>query len=562
MTLTPKPWLDDGDVKVYAGDCIDVMAAMPAESVDAVCTDPPYALTFMGRGWDAYGPAEFQAWCEQWATEALRVLKPGGHLLAFGGTRTFHRLTSGLEDAGFEIRDCLSWLYGSGFPKSLDVSKAIDKAAGAEREVVGKNPNGRHVEPLRFNGQNARPNLVGVLPDITAPATEAAAAWQGWGTALKPGWEPIVLARKPLAGTVAANVQAHGTGALNIDGCRIGTEVIEVGHTASAGEHRDRWEGNHRTGETSTHVGRWPANVVLDEAAAHALDQQAGDRPTGKLEPHHRLRASENRAMSGPNQERNPRQSFGGDTGGPSRFFKVVKEDECLSLPGNASTADGSSSPPRSPEGSAPSDAVTPPSPVVEPVSSYPERSTTGTESASSASVASGTQTTPNTVPASSPVRLPDEHIPTPSPASSAGSSARTATTTTTASPSPSVGSAADATFASTPPPVLGVDAPGTSRTFYTAKASTAERNNGHGPANTHPTVKPVDLMRWCIRLVTPPGGLVLDPFAGSGSCGHAALLEGRRYLGIELSDGYADAARDRIGAAHRAAVDAANQSG
>ena len=397
MTLTPKPWLDDGDVKVYAGDCIDVMAAMPAESVDAVCTDPPYALTFMGRGWDAYGPAEFQAWCEQWATEALRVLKPGGHLLAFGGTRTFHRLTSGLEDAGFEIRDCLSWLYGSGFPKSLDVSKAIDKAAGAEREVVGKNPNGRHVEPLRFNGQNARPNLVGVLPDITAPATEAAAAWQGWGTALKPAWEPIVLARKPLAGTVAANVQAHGTGALNIDGCRIGTDPGYSYPNGAGGSTFGIGKGNDgsRTAPASSNpAGRWPANVVIDADAARMLDDHAGERPSG-------------------GGERRPRE------------WQSVNAYGFSERPNGASD--------------------------------YHREASTG----------------------------------------------------------------------------------GPSRFFYTAKASTAERNNGHGPANTHPTVKPVDLMRWCIRLITPPGGTVLDPFGGSGTTGVAARAEGMRCILIEREAEY-----------------------
>jgi hypothetical protein len=168
----------------------------------------------------------FAAWCETWAREALRVLKPGGHLLAFGGTRTFHRLTCGIEDAGFEVRDCLSWLYGSGFPKSLDVSKAIDKAAGAEREVQRVATRNGNAE-RRGKGSTARHTVTptaGSVP-VTAPATDAAREWQGWGTALKPGWEPCVVARKPLAGTVAENVQAHGTGAINVDGCRIGTQI-------------------------------------------------------------------------------------------------------------------------------------------------------------------------------------------------------------------------------------------------------------------------------------------------------------------------------------------------
>ena len=285
-----KPFLDDGDVTVYEGDCVEVMAEVPAESVDAVVCDPPYALAFMGRGWDAYGPREFQAWCEIWAREALRVLRPGGHLLAFGGTRTFHRLTCGIEDAGFEIRDCLSWLYGSGFPKSLDVSKAIDRAAGAEGGY-GEPKSAAHagwIDRGRMRGDEGhdgyqRPWMQdGEAVDRNArkylPATEAAATWEGWGTALKPGWEPIVLARKPLAGTVAANVQQHGTGALNIDGCRVGTHGYSQEEWTAKGASRTTGTtyGAHRPSDTPLPAGRWPANVVLDEAAARMLDDQAG----------------------------------------------------------------------------------------------------------------------------------------------------------------------------------------------------------------------------------------------------------------------------------------------
>lgn len=366
-----RPYLDDGDVRVYAGDCIEVMAELPAESVDAVACDPPYGLEFMGREWDApwKGTASahiaherraaettdenkrryiraavnayeagrpFQEWCQAWAEQALRVLKPGGHLIAFGGTRTFHRLTCGLEDAGFEIRDCLSWLYGQGFPKSLNL-----------------------------DGDHA-----------------------GLGTALKPGWEPAVLARKPLTGTVAANVQAHGTGALNIDGCRIGTHGARSNGgngksgTAAFGDYGP-------TPRVDYDTGRWPANVVLDEAAARILDEQAPSAGGG----------------------------FGVNTGKPSRVY-----GDYAGLGGE----------------------------------------------------------------------------------------------------------------------VIGYgDAGGASRFFYTSKASTAERNNGHGPANTHPTVKPVDLMRWLVRLVTPPGGLVLDPFAGSGTTGVACREEGFRCVLIEREAEY-----------------------
>jgi site-specific DNA-methyltransferase (adenine-specific) len=195
--------------QIFLGDCRDILAELDDSSVDSIVTDPPYELAFMGKKWDGTGIAfDVKMW-----GECLRVLKPGGHLLAFGGSRTWHRLTAAIEDAGFEIRDSIAWLYGSGFPKSLDVSKAIDKSAGAEREVVGIHR--RHGGGSEVSGSMSGPlGNASELP-LTAPATDAAKQWQGWGTALKPAFEPIVVARKPLAGTVAANVLEHGTGALN-----------------------------------------------------------------------------------------------------------------------------------------------------------------------------------------------------------------------------------------------------------------------------------------------------------------------------------------------------------
>src|SRR5690625_4508910 len=190
------------------------MNAMPPESVDAIVTDPPYGLGFMGRKWDALPPSQ------EWAEACYRVLKPGGHIAAFGGTRTWHRLAVAIEDAGFEMRDSLAWLYGSGFPKSHDVGKAIDKLAGAEREValVPTKP-GNALNPGGIGGEGR-----GEWRDESAPATPEAAQWDGWGTALKPAFEPIVLARKPLPEkTVARNVLAYGTGAINVDACRIET---------------------------------------------------------------------------------------------------------------------------------------------------------------------------------------------------------------------------------------------------------------------------------------------------------------------------------------------------
>ena len=218
------------------GDSLEVLPTLDADSVDAIVSDPPYGLGFMGKSWDQSLP------CQSMTAELLRVLKPGGHALLFGGTRTYHRLAVALEDAGFELRDCLSWLYGTGFPKSLDVSKAIDQAR------------------------------------IEDEPSDAARQWQGWGTALKPAWEPIIMARKPLIGTVAANVQAHGTGGINVDACRIDATdktpapVGTYGRTYSLGPSGFTGERDGR----SDQLGRWPANVVIDEEAAAILDEQSG----------------------------------------------------------------------------------------------------------------------------------------------------------------------------------------------------------------------------------------------------------------------------------------------
>jgi len=200
------------------GNCLETLKTLETASVDSIVTDPPYELGFMGKSWDNSGIAYST---DLWA-ECLRVLKPGGHLLAFSGSRTYHRMVVAIEDSGFEIRDQIMWLYGSGFPKSLNVSKAIDKASGAEREVVGK----RQGRGSQESNAGHEYGIKAGLMNITAPATPEAQQWQGWGTALKPAHEPIVVARKPVEGTVAQNVLTYGTGALNIDGSRVGTETV------------------------------------------------------------------------------------------------------------------------------------------------------------------------------------------------------------------------------------------------------------------------------------------------------------------------------------------------
>jgi site-specific DNA-methyltransferase (adenine-specific) len=456
-----KPYLSAPEFDLWHGDCIEVMRTLPDNSVDSVVTDPPYELGFMGKGWDNSGIAYR---VEVWA-EALRVLKPGGHLLAFGGTRTAHRLACAIEDAGFDIRDSIAWMYGSGFPKSLDVSKAIDKNNGevgrlwkftafmrstgltakqlnevtdtfmgghyltgksqpaiptpelwqmirpscgdvpewvddlvariaAEREVTGQ-----YETPAA--GQQWMANY-GMSADLTAkerrdnPATDAAKQWQGWGTALKPAHEPIVVARKPLIGTVAENVQAHGTGALNIGACRIdmGAEYDPAKRQrqqSSAGDVPLASAGLIGTDiATYNPAGRWPANVILDESQAAELDRQSGVQKDGVAVRHRGVKGGEIGAP-GAKPEGTPDIGYGGE-GGASRFF-------------------------------------------------------------------------------------------------------------------------------------------------YTAKANSAERPRVDDVA--HPTVKPLDLMRYLVRLVTPPGGVVLEPFGGSGTTIEACVIEGFRCIAIELTEEY-----------------------
>lgn len=404
-------------VTLFHGKAEHLLPTLPDQSVDAVCTDPPYELGFMGRAWDASGIAySVDLW-----REVFRVLKPGAHLLAFGGTRTVHRLTCAIEDAGFEIRDGIDWIYGSGFPKSLDVSKAIDKAAGAEREVVGV-----YASPDGTSGRSNHADRIGTSPrigglnDITAPATDAAARWSGWGTALKPAREPIVMARKPLQGTVAANVLEHGTGALNIDGCRIdGRERTDYG-LANATRSRGATFGEpSASADFDSSKGRWPTNVVLSHAPLLEDGEPVGDAcadgcvpgcPVAELDRQSGVLSSwmsrTNKSMETGNEvfgdmSMSPRrvgpQNQYGDSGGASRFFPVFR---------------------------------------------------------------------------------------------------------------------------------------------YEAKAPTAERpRTPDGTA--HPTVKPLDLMRWLVRLVTPPQGVVLDPFAGSGTTGEACAVEGFRCVLVEREAAY-----------------------
>ena len=401
---------------LHAGDCRDVMRDYPADHFDSIVSDPPYGLSFMGKGWDKGVPGE-----EFWR-EALRVAKPGAHLLAFGGSRTFHRLTVAIEDAGWEIRDVVCWLYGSGFPKSLDVSKAIDatvRLGGSNtrllRQTEQETGGAPYVKTAPNNGM-MNPSREWQRREWS-PTTADAQQWSGWGTALKPAWEPVIVARKPLVGTVAANVTRYGTGAINVDGCRLPIEgaagVWGAKQAASIGFHGGTAGSGFATVQNPQ--GRWPANVMHDGSP----EVVAGFPTTGS---------------SG---DGSPRLAYGiGGTGSGSaaRFFYCAKasrtdrEEGCDNLPAR-----------------------------------------TGAEA----------------------VERDDDTAGLQSPRAGAG------------------------------------------RTADTVR-------------NFHPTVKPTDLMRYLARLVTPPAGLVLDPFMGSGSTGKGALLEGFRFVGIDLDPAHVAIAQAR----------------
>ena len=328
---------------LHEGDCLPWLRSLPSDSVDACVTDPPYGLSFMGKTWD-HGLPDAAVW-----REVLRVLKPGSHIAAFGGTRTFHRLACHIEDAGFDMRDTLMWLYGTGFPKSHDVSKGIDKALGAKGGFGGPKSaaHAGWIERGRMRGDDneegwqrpwmADPEAVGNAARQYLPGSPEAAQWQGWGTALKPAWEPIILARKPLTGTVAANVLAHGTGGLNIDGCRVpfaspedaagafpGGRLTSHGKGCLAGPGVAQEAERSEFESTRSDAGRWPANVVHDgsddvEQAFAAF----GERPSGSGNKNTSNR--DNGKTMGHGLGAGRGAGVGGDTGTASRFFYTAK---------------------------------------------------------------------------------------------------------------------------------------------------------------------------------------------------------------------------------------------
>ena len=306
-------------IKLIHGDCLEKLKAMKADSIDSIVTDPPYGLSFMGKKWD-YDVPSVEIW-----KECLRVLKPGGHLLAFAGTRTQHRMAVRIEDAGFEIRDMIAWVYGSGFPKSLDVSKAIDRAAGAEREIIGEKQRAKCDFSNNLYAQDTanrnNQKIFGYgVEQITAPFTDAAKQWDGWGTALKPSLEPITVARKPLGEkTVAANVMEHGTGAINVDGCRV--EAADGATTAlkpaMVNDTSTPFGRGAAMGGNGSPLGRWPANLIHDGS-----DEVVGLFPNSKSCSSPSAARPQGSILGG---ARSQGAIYPGEDGSAARFFYCAK---------------------------------------------------------------------------------------------------------------------------------------------------------------------------------------------------------------------------------------------
>ena len=493
------------DVDLRLGDCREVLKTLEADSVDSLVTDPPSGINFMGADWDADkgGRDEWIAWLRGVMSECFRVMKPGAHGLVWALPRTSHWTGMALELAGFECRDVISHCFGSGFPKSLDIGKAIDRTLGAEREVVGEwRPTGTarpvpgkgHAAALSGQGPNAERSPLGTMLPITVNTTSEAQEWSGFGTALKPGHETWWLVRKPLReSSIARQVLATGTGAINIDATRVGARnqtVVRGGNSARSAygkfAHDDKIE------TFSYQNGRWPANALFSHSCSC---EPKGERrvPGASGWSSSGSKAGENLAMSGANYAREPKPDAHTDTDGMEAVIDWSCSNDCPIAELDRQSGETRSGETRSGE----------------------TRGTGGIWSPSSGKPAG------------------------PQHGDSGGASR----------------------FFPTFHPF-----------YYSAKPSRSERDEGLGEIaptmkrrvnpgglendprwapvearNIHPTVKSLSLMAWLCKLVTPPGGVILDPFAGSGSTGVAALREGFRFVGIEQDPKYHAIAAARL---------------
>jgi site-specific DNA-methyltransferase (adenine-specific) len=520
-------------VEIVNGDSLLVLQLLDDNSVDAIVTDPPYGLAFMGKKWDYDVPSE-----ELWR-QCFRVLKAGGHLLCFAGTRTQHRMAVRIEDAGFEIRDMIAYVYGSGFPKSLDVSKAIDKAAGAEREVVGQV---KKLQSFGYEGNNCFGGDIerGGVMQITTPATPEAKQWQGWGTALKPALEPITVARKPLIGTVAENVLRHGTGAINVDGCRVGTETWtrKGGNGSTPYGSETTWNTSKTPDIDRTATGRWPANFIHDgseEVVGLFPDTKSGFMRGGE-------KASKGLGMFGGGQSN---ADTYGDSGSAARFFycaKASKRDrdeglDCIEIITIFAVWEKEEKIARLLVNM---DTLQPKVTV-----EYTAKNKNGLEWSTllfgkifteqfHSECKSITSTASNLITESKTLNVLAHYITKGYIAgvnleqTDGGSHAENAAKSSTLILTTNEKTAL----------ALGVE---------NAVLPTQLKINASAGQNIHSTVKPTDLMRYLCRLVTPPDGTVLDPFMGSGSTGKAAVLEGFRFIGIEREEEYCEIAKARI---------------
>lgn len=546
-----------GNATLINGDCLAVMPTLAADSLDAIVTDPPYGLSFMGKDWD-HGIPGTAFW-----VEALRVAKPGAHLLAFGGSRTFHRLVCAIEDAGWEVRDVLMWVYGSGFPKSLDVSKALDKREGAEREVIGVSSiTGRRLSSFAEERNDSASGFYGEakVNHATAPATDAARQWAGWGTALKPAYEPILLARKPLAGTVAANVLAHGCGVLNIDGCRVATDGKRP-HIVNDRRNGNKVYQNGLQGSRQiepTTLGRFPANFIHDGSPeVVALFPDGGANSTGENGVAAKAYACENQ-IYGFGISKNSRPfDYQDGKGSAARFFYCAKAsrsdrnsglDSCVyvTIEWSQATKENHSWESEARKATLLVDMEQSPPRVIgvsgTPLNNAIEWNTMLSGSDRTDKYHKGLTFTTKTGTRSTIASIILSFF---------QSYLTNASTQAAKCETESCGSRAESADTGTLSIVTTNEKMALALGADNALSTMQLKISARGAQSGHPTVKPTALMQYLCRLITPPGGTVLDPFAGSGSTGKAALLEGFRFVGIEQEPEYLAIAAARVRAAH-----------